>query len=70
MAPSPHHHDQPPYLVLMEDLIIHTDTHPFCPDPSCPCHVDQELLSQVDEAVKAVLLTPDEATLMIQGHTL
>ncbi len=59
-----------PIVIPMEDPLIHTDTHPFCPDPSCPCHVDQELLSQVDEAVKAGLLTPDEATLMIQGRTL
>ena len=63
------HHPQP-LIVLMEDEIIHTDIHTFCPDPSGPCHVDQELLSQVDETVKAVLLKPDEATLMIQGHTL
>jgi len=36
-------HDTP-YIVLMEDPIIHTDSAPFCSDPSCPCHTDSELI--------------------------
>ena len=64
------HQQHQPLIVLMEDEIIHTDIHLFCPDPSYPCHVDQQLLSEVGEAVKAGLLTQEEATLMIQGKTL
>ena len=62
---------QPPLLVLMEDPIIHTDDHPFCSiDPTCPCHEDQELISEVAVAVEQGLLTPEEATQLIAGKTL
>ncbi len=60
-----------PIIILMEDEIIHTDDHPFCSiDPTCPCHEDQVLLAEVQEAVYAGLLTPEEATRFAQGHTL
>ncbi len=71
MAPSPHHHDQPPYLVLMEDPVIHTTEHPFCStDPTCGCHEDPELIAEVYAAVEQGRITPEEATLIIQGKTL
>jgi len=71
MAPSPHHYDQPPYLVLMENPIIHTTEHPFCGiDPTCGCHEDPELIAEVHAAVEQGLITPKEATLIIQGKTL
>jgi hypothetical protein len=55
----------------MEDEIIHTDDHPFCSiDPTCPCHEDQELISEVAAAVEQGLLTPEEATQLIAGKTL
>ncbi len=63
--------DQHPLTVLMEDSIFHTDDHPFCSiDPTCGCHEDPALISEVHEAVKQGLITPEEATLIIQGKTL
>jgi hypothetical protein len=61
---------QQPFLVLMEDPIIHTTEHPFCGDPTCSCHEDPALISEVHEAVKQGLITTEEATLIIQGKTL
>lgn len=63
--------DQYPLLVLMEDPILHTDDHPFCSsDPTCGCHEDLELIAEVNAAVAQGLITPEEATLIIQGKTL
>ncbi len=60
-----------PLLVLIEDEIIHTDDHPFCgTDPTCGCHEDSALIAEVHEAVEQGLITPEEATLIIQGKTL
>ena len=28
--------------VILTDEIIHTDAHPECDDPDCPCHNPQE----------------------------
>ncbi len=61
---------QQPFLVLMEDPILHTTERPFCGDPSCPCSEDPALIAEVNEAVKQGLITPEEATLIIQGKTL
>lgn len=30
-----------PYVVLMEDDLVHTDEHPKCEGPTCPCHGGQ-----------------------------
>jgi hypothetical protein len=30
-----------PYVVIMEDDLIHTDEHPECDDPTCYCHGEQ-----------------------------
>ena len=30
-----------PYVVLMEDDLIHTDETPECDDPTCSCHGEQ-----------------------------
>ena len=62
------HQQQHPLIVLMEDEIIHTDEHPFY--PTCGCHEDPELIAEVHEALQQGLITPEEATLMIQGKTL
>ena len=64
------HQQQHPLLVLMEDPILHTTERPFCGDPSCPCSEDPALIAEVNEAVKRGLITPEEATLIIQGKTL
>ena len=65
-----HHQQHEPLIVLMEDEIIHTQEHPFCPDSTCPCREDQELLAELNEAVTNGLLTPEEATRFTQGKTL
>lgn len=58
-----------PYVVLMEDPIIHTEDNPFCGDETCPCMeelyaiIEQELddweppYSRADE--QAELATAD-----------
>ena len=28
-----------PYVVIMEDPIVHTQEHPHCNDQTCPCQV-------------------------------
>ena len=61
---------QHPRIVLTEDPIMHTTEHPFCGDPTCGCHEDPELIAEVYEAVKQGLITPEEATLIIQRKTL
>ncbi len=62
-----HHHQNHPIVIPMEDDIIHTQEHPFCSDPSCPCHEDSALLSDVAQAVEQGLFTPDEATRFVEG---
>ncbi len=57
------------YIVLMEDPILHTEDHPFCPDWSCTCHEeDQESIARVNSWVQAGLMTPQEATAYILGR--
>jgi len=63
-------HEQTPIVIPMEDDILHTQSHPFCSDPSCPCHEDPELLANVAQAVEQGLLTPAEATRLVEGKAL
>lgn len=56
-------------FVLPDDQPLHTAEHPFCYNPSCPCHEDQELLAQVNLQVQEGHLTPEEATAFVQGRT-
>ncbi len=58
---------QTPIVIPMEDPILHTQSHPFCGDPTCPCHEDSELLSDVAQAVEQGLLTAAEATRFVEG---
>jgi hypothetical protein len=64
------HQRQRPLLVPMEDELIHTDDPPFCGDPTRGCSEDPELIASVQQAVEQGLITPGEATLIIQGKTL
>lgn len=57
-------------LIPMEDDALHTDTSPFCSDPSCLCHEDGTLIAQVAQAVSEGLLTPEEARNVVAGKTL
>jgi hypothetical protein len=31
-----------PITIPMEDELVHTQEHPFCDDPTCPCHTQEE----------------------------
>jgi hypothetical protein len=56
------------YLVPVE-YELHTPATPFCYDQTCPCHEDQEDIASVAQYVDAGLLTPQEATDFVGGHT-
>jgi hypothetical protein len=58
-----------PIPIPVEDDILHTQESPFCDHPTCPCHEDSELLSDVALAIKQGLLTHDEATRFVMGST-
>ncbi len=61
----------PLLVVLMEDDLVHTSERPFCfIDDECPCHCDQLLISEVEQAVLDGLLTPNEATNFVAGRLL
>jgi len=32
--------------------LTHTPEYPFCPDPSCPCHEDQENIQMVNQQLQ------------------
>ena len=52
------------------DPTIHTIDHPFCYDPACSCHSNQEALQRVGQWVEQGLMTEDEASEYIAGRTL
>ena len=58
-----------PIPFTVEDVILHTKESPFCDHPTCPCHDDSELLSDVALAVDQGLLTADEAIRLVMGTT-
>lgn len=51
------------------DPTIHTIDHPFCYDPLCSCHSNQQALQRVQQWVEEGLLTADEATKYLAGRT-
>lgn len=58
-----------PIAIPMEDDPVHTDEYPFCDDPTCSCHEDQTLIAEVAAQVEGGLLTPEEATGLVNGRT-
>lgn len=56
--------------IPMEDASLHSDTSPFCYDPSCTCHKKPFRIKQVMEAVQNGLFTPEEASAFVTGHSL
>ncbi|HEX6479577.1 MAG TPA: hypothetical protein VF043_12090 [Ktedonobacteraceae bacterium] len=54
------------YVIPVDDA-IHTDQTPFCPIDTCPCHEDQDAITEVARAVTDGLLTADEATDFVSG---
>jgi hypothetical protein len=55
--------------IPMEDALVHTDEYPFCDDPSCWCHEDETLIAEIAAQVEGGLLTPEEATDLVNGRT-
>ena len=53
--------------VIPVDDLIHTDEHPFCGDPSCPCGEDQEAIGKVNQQYQDGLYTAPEATRRVRG---
>ncbi len=52
------------------DTTVHTIDHPFCYDPKCACHANQEAIERVQQWVAEGLMTPEEASEYIAGRTL
>ena len=52
------------------DPTVHTPDHPFCYDPKCTCHTNQEALKAVWQWVNDGLMTEAEASDYISGRTL
>lgn len=50
-----------PYIVLMCDPIIHTELHPFCSQPDCPCHNDAEAVAELLRRVTEGEITGGQA---------
>jgi hypothetical protein len=46
----------------------HTQEKPFCWNGSCPCHEDQDTISQVAKHVQDGLFTLQEATDFVAGR--
>jgi hypothetical protein len=55
-------------VIPVEGDFGHTEERPFCWNGACPCHEDQELISEVAEHVANGLMTPDEATDFVAGR--
>lgn len=56
-------------IVEMLDAPLHTDTHPFCDDVTCPCHHDaQYVYENVGRLLVEGKLTENEATALFSGQ--
>lgn len=53
--------------VIPTDYPLHTDTYPFCVDPSCSCHDDPLLIAPIHQAYLNGELTAQEATNIVMG---
>lgn len=74
-APVPNNHiehygDNFNFVIPTEDAPLHTPDHPFCFDPTCPCHESAELLAEVARLIEQGLMTPQEATDFVAGRTI
>ena len=66
---TPDTEDTEYYVYPTSDYQEHTAEHPFCADPTCPCHEDQEAIAKVNEAYQAGEVTAEEASSIVQGRT-
>ncbi len=64
-----HHYGDNFVLVVPTTQPLHTEEHPFCGDPTCPCVEDQDGLTELDQAIKDGLITADDAARILKGET-
>ncbi|MBA2284221.1 MAG: hypothetical protein H0W02_01930 [Ktedonobacteraceae bacterium] len=57
-------------VIPMEDPLVHSETHPFCSDPTCPCHDDHGNITCVYDHYQEGLITSDEATNIVNGKAI
>lgn len=65
--------EQPVLIVWIEegDELVHTDEHPFCGDPDCPCHEDNDLVGEyITQPLNSGTLTDAEAVRVYWGQPL
>lgn len=53
-----------------EAYFPHTESNPFCSDPTCGCHEDAELIAEVNDDYQEGLLSSDDATRIVNGQTI
>jgi hypothetical protein len=58
------------FPVNMEDPIIHTESHPLCFDKMCPCRDDVDNMNLLGELIRAGVISPEEADVIMQGATI
>ncbi len=54
--------------VIPTDTLTHSQAHPFCSDPACPCHENTEAVNQVNEWHQDGLISTTDATEIVRGH--
>jgi hypothetical protein len=52
--------------VIPTDQLTHTDQHPCCADPDCPCH--DELKQQLNGYYQEGIITDQDATHILEGR--
>lgn len=54
--------------VVPVEHAAHTPETPFCEDPTCPCHEDEDAVEMVNEAYQGGLITTQDATDIVKGR--
>jgi hypothetical protein len=52
------------------DYREHTPGHPFCADPSCPCHEDADAINELHGYYQDGLVSAQDADHIYRGKTL
>jgi hypothetical protein len=56
-------------LVVPDSQPLHTAEHPLCGDPTCICYEDNDAITELAQAIKDGVITPDDATKIMKGKT-
>jgi len=54
--------------VIPVDELEHTEGHPFCTDPHCPCKEDQDAIQQTYQQYQDGLLSADDRDRIYRGR--